>query len=120
MQVNVLERGHLCALLLRHDHTLERLDSTCAVLGLFKNWDCSIGECRLSPGDTLALYTDGITESFNDVGEEFGEQRLINLVWENRHLPLAKISEIVTAAVDDWIGANEQPDDVTLVLARVR
>jgi len=41
-------------------------------------------------------------------------------VWDNRQLPLAKISEIVTAAVDDWIGAMEQPDDVTLVLARVR
>ena len=50
----------------------------------------------------------------------FSEQRLIDLVWEHRHQPLARISEIVTAAVDDWIGANEQPDDITLVLARVR
>jgi len=41
-------------------------------------------------------------------------------VQENRDLPLARISEVVTAAVDDWIGAAEQPDDVTLVLARVR
>ena len=51
---------------------------------------------------------------------EFGEQRLIDLVWKNRDLPLQKICEIVTAAVDDWIGANEQPDDITLVLARGR
>jgi sigma-B regulation protein RsbU (phosphoserine phosphatase) len=39
-------------------------------------------------------------------------------VWEHREQPLARICEIVTAAVDDWIGANEQPDDITLVLAR--
>jgi serine phosphatase RsbU (regulator of sigma subunit) len=65
--------GHLSALLLRSDNTLERLDSTCTVLGLFKEWQCSIAESRLFFGDTLVLYTDGITESFDDAGEEFGE-----------------------------------------------
>ena len=68
--------GHLSALLLRNDDTLERLDSTCTVLGL-DEWDCSMGESRLFPGDTLVLYTDGVTESFNDAGEEFGEERLV-------------------------------------------
>ena len=78
--------GHLPALLLRRDDTLERLDSTCTVLGIFKEWDCSIGECRLSRGDTLVLYTDGITESFNDAEEEFGEQRLIEALRRHREL----------------------------------
>src|SRR5438046_878079 len=54
--------GHLSALLLRSDNTLVRLDSTCTVLGLFKEWDCSMEECRLCHGDSLALYTDGISE----------------------------------------------------------
>src|SRR5215471_18898162 len=58
--------GHLSGLLLRGDGTVERLDSTGTVVGLFKEWDCSIGERRLQPGDILALYTDGITESFNE------------------------------------------------------
>src|SRR5258708_32736423 len=70
--------GHLCALLLRRDNTLERLDSTCTVLGLFKAWDCSIGKCRLHSGHTLVLYTDGITESLNGNGDEFGEHNLID------------------------------------------
>jgi catechol 2,3-dioxygenase-like lactoylglutathione lyase family enzyme len=68
--------GHLCALLLRADGALERLDSTCTVMGLFQDWNCSMAECSLFAGDTFALYTDGITESFNDAGEEFGEHRL--------------------------------------------
>jgi len=38
----------------------------------FNGWDCGVGERQLSPGDTLALYTDGAIESFNDAGEEFG------------------------------------------------
>jgi phosphoserine phosphatase RsbU/P len=74
---------------------------------------------QLTPGDIFLAYSDGVTEPENDYGE-FGEERLVALVQENRELPLPRISEIVTAAVDDWIGAAEQPDDVTLVLARVR
>jgi len=67
----------------------------------------------------LVTYSDGVTEPENDYGE-FGEERLIQLVRDNRHLPLERITEIVVAAVTDWIGDNEQPDDVTLVLARSR
>src|SRR5712692_2359234 len=78
--------GHLSALLLRSDNTLERLDSTSTVLGLFKEWDCSIGERRLFSGDTLVLYTDGITESFNAAGDEFGEERLVEALRHGREL----------------------------------
>ena len=60
-----------------------------------------------------------MTEPENEFGE-FGEERLIELVSENRTAPLVQISQTVTAAVDDWIGDNEQPDDITLVLARAR
>jgi len=77
------------------------------------------GTVQLRPGEIFLAYSDGVTEPENEYGE-FGEQRLLDLVQENRDLPLARISEIVTSAVDDWIGAAEQPDDVTLVLARAR
>src|ERR1700732_5008420 len=80
--------GHLSGHLLRSDSTLERLDSTCMPVGLFREWDCSTTECHLFPGDTLALYTDGVTESFNDAGEEFGQQRLVEALRRNRDLPL--------------------------------
>jgi phosphoserine phosphatase RsbU/P len=74
---------------------------------------------QMHPGEILVAYSDGVTEPENDFGE-FGEQRLIDLVRDNRSLPLAQISQSVTMAVDDWIGDKEQPDDVTLVLARPR
>ena len=111
--------GHLSALLLRSDDTLERLDSTCSVLGLFKEWDCSIGERRLLPGDTLALYTDGITESFNGAGEEFGEQRLIEALRRHRELS----SQALLASVVDGVqqfSPHEQQDDITLIVAKCR
>src|SRR5882724_5925840 len=77
--------GHLPALLLRGDEVL-RLDSTCTVLGLFKQCDCSVAESRLLSNDILALYTDGVTESSNPAGEEFGEQRLIDALRRHRTL----------------------------------
>jgi serine phosphatase RsbU (regulator of sigma subunit) len=109
--------GHLCGLLLRQDKTLERLHSTCTVLGLFKEWDCAIGECRLAPGDTLALYTDGITESVNAAGEDFGEERLIQALEERREMGA---DALVASLVDEVqrFGAGEQYDDITLIVAR--
>ncbi len=73
----------------------------------------------MSPGEIFVAYSDGVTEPENDFGE-FGEQRLIDLVRTNQQLPLAQISQAVISAVDTWIGDKEQPDDVTLVLARAR
>src|SRR5947199_733914 len=111
--------GHLSALLLRSDYSLERLESTCTVLGLFKEWDCSIGERRLFPGDTVALYTDGITESFNDRGEEFGEQRLIEALRQHREL---SSQALLRSIVDDvrQFSPEEQHDDITLIVAKCR
>ena len=86
---------------------------------LFDNLSFLEATVRLHPGDVLVAYSDGVTEPENDYGE-FGEERLIQLVRANRHLPLERITEIVTSAVHDWIGDNEQPDDITLVLARAR
>jgi serine phosphatase RsbU (regulator of sigma subunit) len=111
--------GHLSALLLRSDHTLERLESTGTVLGLFKEWDCMIEECRLFAGDTLLLYTDGITESFNDRGEEFGEQRLIEVLCRHQE---RSAQALLRSIVDDVLqfSSGEQHDDITLIVAKCK
>lgn len=111
--------GHLPALLLRNDGEVERLDSTSTVLGLFEEWDCSIGERRLSAGDTLVLYTDGVTEAFDDAEQEYGEQRLIGMLRRNSRSPS---QELLAAIVDDVrkFSAGEQHDDITLIVARCK
>jgi sigma-B regulation protein RsbU (phosphoserine phosphatase) len=111
--------GHLPPILISEDGSSQLLSCGGTVIGLFDNLNFPEATVRLRPGDLMVAYSDGITEPENDYGE-FGEERLIQLVLANRHLPLERITEIVTAAVHDWIGDVEQPDDVTLVLARAR
>ena len=111
--------GHLPPIVMSEDGSIRRLDCGGTVVGLFDKMAYEQSSVLLKEGEIFVAYSDGVTEPENDFGE-FGEARLIDLLRENRDLPLARMSEIITAAVDDWIGANEQPDDVTLVLARAR
>jgi serine phosphatase RsbU (regulator of sigma subunit) len=111
--------GHLAGVLLRHDGKIEALDSTCTAVGLFKDLNCVAEERSLFPGDTLALYTDGVTESVNDAGEEFGQDRLIDALSSKRELPSHLLLGSLLQEVRQF-GSPEQQDDITMVVARCR
>jgi serine phosphatase RsbU (regulator of sigma subunit)/catechol 2,3-dioxygenase-like lactoylglutathione lyase family enzyme len=111
--------GHLPPLLLRADNSIERLEPTATVLGAFKNWDCSLAECQIAPGDTLILYTDGITESFNPAGEEFGESRLADALRQHRHLSSPCLLNAIVDQVRHF-NPHDQHDDITLITAKCR
>ena len=111
--------GHLPPILIGEDGSVRKLEAGGTVVGLFDGMTYEEGSVDIHPGEIFLAYSDGVTEPENDFGE-FGEDRLIDLVRDNRYLPLGEISQVVTTAVDNWIGDNEQPDDVTLVLARAR
>ncbi len=111
--------GQLPPLILRTDNTLTTLGCGGTVVGLLENATYDQGVEQLNPGDILIAYSDGVTEPENDFGE-FGEERLIDVVRRHRHMPLDAISEQVMQSLRNWIGGQEQPDDITLVLARQR
>jgi serine phosphatase RsbU (regulator of sigma subunit)/catechol 2,3-dioxygenase-like lactoylglutathione lyase family enzyme len=111
--------GHLCALLLRGGDTLERLDATGTVLGLFEDWDCEMGERTISSGDLLALYTDGITEAFDHAEEEFGEDRLVEVLRGNRQRSSPAVLDAVVEEVRRF-SPHEQRDDITMIVAKCR
>ena len=109
--------GHHSALLLRDDGSVERLESTSTVLGLFREWECSVVESAFLPGDIIALYTDGVTEAFNEAGEEFGEERLLRSLQAHCQLP----SQVLLTAVLDEVqkfSPHEQYDDITLIVGK--
>lgn len=111
--------GHLSGLLLRQDDTVEWLPSTGTVLGLFKEWMSPAVECQLQPGDILALYTDGVTESCNEAQEEFGEQRLAGSLRRHREQTAQSIVAAIVADVQRF-SPEEQHDDITLIVAKCR
>ena len=97
---------------------MEWLRPTSTVMGLFEAWSCDIAEVQLAPGDTLVLYTDGITEATNSEGEEFGESRLLDALERHSNLPLGSLFQSVVGAVQQFGSGCEQQDDITLVIAR--
>jgi serine phosphatase RsbU (regulator of sigma subunit)/predicted enzyme related to lactoylglutathione lyase len=109
--------GHLCAILVRNNGAIERLHSTTTVLGLFEEWTSPIVECQLAPGDIFTLYTDGVTESFDEFEEEFGEDRLIAALQQNSALsPQALLSAVIDEIKK--FSPGEQHDDITLIVAK--
>ncbi|HEY2943892.1 MAG TPA: GAF domain-containing SpoIIE family protein phosphatase, partial [Vicinamibacteria bacterium] len=111
--------GHNPPILLRADGAVSRLAPTAPVLGLLEEWECTADELRIEGGDLLALFSDGITEAFSDQGEEFGDDRLIDVLRTDRGLPAAALVDVVIRRVAEFSG-SQQEDDMTLVVARSR
>jgi len=116
-QLRYVNCGHPPALLCHRDGAVERLEATATVLGLEEDWDSSVGEKQLLPGDTLVLYTDGVTEAASEQGEEFGERRLAALLSARRGATASGLLECILEEAGRFSGRNFQ-DDVTLVAAR--
>lgn len=106
--------GHVAPLLARASGGVEQLDPTATMLGAFRTWDCTESVVELKPRDSLILYSDGVTEAGIDRGEEFGEERLIDLLSDNRALPPAALAQKVVDEVSHFSGASRS-DDVTVV-----
>jgi len=109
--------GQLPPFVMKPDGSVRALDKGGTVVGLMDGMRYDQETIQLESGDLLIAYSDGVTEPENDFGE-FGEDRLLDVVRANRDQPLEVISTEVMAALDAWIGGAEQPDDITLVLAR--
>lgn len=114
--------GHNPPLLVRRGNpgTPERLDASGLLLGIFQEARYEDVTIPFEPGDTLVVYTDGIVEAENDLGEEFGEERLERLVSENAHLPPKAIQDCIIGEVQGFLDGTRQSDDLTLVIIQRR
>jgi sigma-B regulation protein RsbU (phosphoserine phosphatase) len=109
--------GQLPPLVLCANGEVKRLDCGGSVVGLLDGMKYEQATVTLSAGDIVIIYSDGVTEPENEFGD-FGEDRLLDLVRRNRTQSLEAISATVMQSLRAWIGDQEQPDDITLVLAR--
>jgi sigma-B regulation protein RsbU (phosphoserine phosphatase) len=89
-------------------------------LGVFADASYEEGEVRLTAGDTLLMFSDGVTEAANARDEEFGEQRLVACASEQLARSPAVILDRILGSVRDFVGPTPQSDDITVAVARFR
>jgi len=107
--------GHNAPVLMRRDGSHVRLEEGGAALGVFESWGYEHGQVDLASGDRLLLFTDGVTEAVNVKGEEYGEDRLIQLLRENRALGAFELQKTIMLAVNEFSGGTPR-DDATLIV----
>lgn len=85
-----------------------------------RTWTTKKRPSSCAPGDVLLAFTDGVPEAHNPENEEFGEERLQELLRQTARLPADEISARVSAEMKDWIRDAEQYDDLTFIVVKVR
>jgi serine phosphatase RsbU (regulator of sigma subunit) len=128
-QLRYVNAGHNAPYLLRASRRstadlaspeIEELSVGGTVVGMFPDMDYQEATVELCPGDVLLAFTDGVPEAHNPEDEEFGEERLQQLLRQTAHLPADEISARISAGMKDWIRDAEQYDDLTFIVMKVR
>jgi sigma-B regulation protein RsbU (phosphoserine phosphatase) len=117
-RLRYVNAGHNAPLLLGNGRR-SWLDQGGLPLGMFPATEFMTGAVCLDPGDTLVLYSDGITEAASRAGEEFGEERLEAVLKAHSDKPLSEIQRQILESVGRWSGKVQEEDDMTLVIVRV-
>ena len=106
--------GQVAPLLLRASGDLETLNPTATMIGAFRHWACTEQQVCLHPGDTLVIYSDGVTEAESPTGEDFGEDRLVGCLRENPGQPARSLVQSIVERVSEFSHGSRY-DDVTVV-----
>lgn len=111
--------GHNAPILLRRDHSVERLTIGGIVLGFLGNQEYRQETVRLQSGDYLVFFTDGVTEIKNSQGQEFGDDRLIKFILDNYGKKPSEIQTLLLKEIRKFSAQRELSDDVTLIIINV-
>jgi serine phosphatase RsbU (regulator of sigma subunit) len=103
---------------MRANGQLARLDAGGPVLGFLLDYSYEQGEIDLRPGDRLTLFTDGVVEAMDDGGEEFGEERLIDVIRKNLSSNAERLKEEILRALIEFGGRSLQ-DDATMIVVSI-
>jgi sigma-B regulation protein RsbU (phosphoserine phosphatase) len=97
---------------------VRRLSAGGTVLGLFDDHQYESQTIDIAPGSLLIAYSDGLTEAEDPDGQEFGEQRVLDVALRSNHASAGAVLKSLLEVVDQWTGPAEQIDDITLMIAR--
>jgi len=118
--LNYCNAGHAPLLLYRLNHgSFAQLDTGGVPVGIEKGVEYGQAYCGLEAGDVALLYTDGVLEAVNADFEQFGMDRLQQIIRENIGLSACELTDKIHTALEDFAGGTEQRDDATLLLIKV-
>jgi predicted permease len=122
-QLSYVNAGHNPPYLLRSaglsTPEIEELATGGMIIGMFPHARYEEARVDLRPGDVLVAFTDGVTEALNPGEEEFGEERLKELLRRVAHLPVEEMSAEISQQLKSWIDNAPQHDDLTFVVMKV-
>ncbi len=113
--------GHNPPFLLRNSkaHTIEELSIGGIIIGMFPPALFEQASVDLEPGDVLLAFTDGVSEAHDPNEEEFGEERLQDLLRKHAHLSVDEMSGRITTDLQTWMAEAPQHDDLTFILLKI-
>ena len=117
-QLTYVNAGHNPPLLVRASGAVERLEVGGFPVGIMPFGEYAEASVPLYSGDVMIVYSDGVTESVNEGEEEFGEQRLIEVLQKNRTRTAAGIRDRIDEALTRFVGKAKSVDDLTLVIVK--
>jgi len=118
-KLSYINAGHEPPMLIRHNGSIERPDYADLVIGIMPDITYTINSINMEKDDFLVVYTDGVTEAFNESGEQFGEERLTESLKQCMGLEATEICRKLTETVSSFRGSASQSDDITVMIHRV-
>ena len=114
-----MNAGHNPPIVAHADGSVEKLEGTGLILGILPMATYQQGVCRLDPGDAVLLFSDGVTEAVRpNADEEFGEERLGQVLAGLRDQSAESIITSINQMVEDFTEGSPPADDITLVVAK--
>lgn len=115
-QLCYINAGHESPLIVSSSGIRNKLEPTGPVIGLFPDVVHEVKVVDILPDELLVAYTDGATDAKNQAGEQFSEERLLEMVAEGTQTGGAMVHKIVSA-LESFIGTTDQYDDITVIAA---
>jgi sigma-B regulation protein RsbU (phosphoserine phosphatase) len=117
-QLRYVNAGHNPPIIISKDSKVRRLDPTGFCLGMFPSVSYDVAEVTVDKGETVVLYTDGITDARNSANKDFGEDTLISLLKKSAKKPAAEIVSKVNAELGSFSSGVDAFDDMTLIVLK--
>jgi sigma-B regulation protein RsbU (phosphoserine phosphatase) len=119
-QIEYVNAGHNPPLLVRKDGTIEKLEEGGMVLGMFEGVPYADGRAEMHPGDTLLVFSDGVTETWSATNDdlEFGEEGLMRVAVAGRSLDAAGLRDQILRELDTFAAGAKATDDRTLIVLK--